>query len=90
MKRLGLLSFGFLVACSVDVSQTGGSTQATSCAAAQFQYLKWQKRSVLGEVALPEPYRIYNRDDPVTLEFRPDRLNIVIGNTERIEAIQCG
>ncbi len=39
---------------------------------------------------VPEPKRSYRSGDPVTLDFRPDRINIVLDGADNIIDVKCG
>ncbi|MFN3835240.1 MAG: I78 family peptidase inhibitor [Glycocaulis sp.] len=69
----------------VVVDRSGGE-----CAAPQFQLLVGQLRGEIDVSTLPVPYRIYGRGDAVTMDYRPDRMNIVIGDNDRVERVSCG
>lgn len=62
---------------------------ADACGAAGYQGLIGQPRSVLTQMAFPIGTRQIGPDDAVTADFRPDRLNIEYGRTERIEKVSC-
>lgn len=67
------------------VDRSGGE-----CAAQQFQLLIGQLREEVDTSTLPVPYRMYGRGDAVTMDYRPDRLNVVIGDNGRVERVTCG
>lgn len=59
-----------------------------ACGASAYQNLIGQDAVV--ELSLPEPKRSYRLGDPVTQDFVPERLNIVLDDTDTITAINCG
>ncbi len=67
------------------VDRSGGE-----CPAEHFQLLVGQLRGELDTSTLPVPYRIYGRGDAVTMDYRPNRLNVVIGDDDRVERVSCG
>jgi Peptidase inhibitor I78 family len=46
--------------------------------------------SILDDETFPEGTRIFNTGDPLTRDFRADRLNIEIGPAGFIVAVTCG
>ena len=60
-----------------------------ACQADAFQGLVGQPRQVLRDMRLPEGSRIIGPTDPVTADFREDRLNFEIGKDGRIARIGC-
>ena len=86
---IGACLTALLFGCDAPSEET---TQASAggCNAEAYQYLKWQERSVLDTIELPEGTRIITPGMNITMDFRPERLNFYIGKTDRIEAIRCG
>ncbi|PWE17338.1 hypothetical protein DDZ18_06535 [Marinicauda salina] len=68
----------------------GGEAAPPSCAAERYQVLVGQLRAEIDEASLPHPLRVYNRGDMVTQDYRPDRLNLVVGADGRIVEVYCG
>ncbi|MTH65854.1 hypothetical protein GL284_16400 [Paracoccus sp. DK608] len=60
-----------------------------SCGAAQLQGLVGQSKNVLSSMTLPKGSRVIGPNDAVTMDFRPDRMNIEIGTNDRISRIGC-
>lgn len=60
-----------------------------ACKASQYQGLIGQSASVLSAMTFPAGTRIINPGDAITMDFRPDRLNVEIGVNGRIEKIGC-
>lgn len=70
------------------VDRTGDT--APACAAGAYQVLVGQ---LIGEVhteSLPEPNRIYGQGDMITMDYRPDRLNVIVGDDGRVAEVRCG
>lgn len=78
--------------CAADREQEGVSPPGVQACAAE----QWSEAIVgrsIDEVdtdALPSPFRIYRAGDPVTADFRPDRLNVVIDADSRVLTVRCG
>ena len=92
--HLALLSAALLLtACATPPG--GGDIAAPdhfepgACAAEAYQVLIGQRTVEIHEPSLPRPYRIYARGDAVTMDHRPDRLNIVTENGVVAE-VTCG
>ncbi|MDT1063158.1 I78 family peptidase inhibitor [Paracoccus sp. CPCC 101403] len=60
-----------------------------ACGASRFQNLVGQPKSVLDGVTLPEGNRVIGPNQPVTMDFRPTRLNVEIGKDGRIARVGC-
>lgn len=89
MKKLALALVApfALAACLADEPAT--MTDEDQCGAAEFQHLIGQPQSALDDLELPESTRIIPPGAPVTMDFRPDRLNIQIGEDGLIERVHC-
>lgn len=60
-----------------------------ACKASTYQGLVGQSQTVLAPMMLPAGTRVIGPNDAVTMDFRPDRLNVEIGESGRIERIAC-
>jgi hypothetical protein len=64
--------------------------EAPQCAAGAYQVLVGQR---IGEVytdSLPVPHRIYSTTDMITMDYRPERLNIVTSPDGEVVEVKCG
>ena len=68
--------------------ETGGEVQL--CAAEAYQVLVGQPVGGVHTDSLPRPHRVYGPHDVVTMDYRPDRLNIVVGDGGEIIEVKCG
>lgn len=89
MKNAPIAALLLLTACETTsppaaVDADGGAT----CGAEAYQDLIG--RGAAAAIALPEPKRSYGPDDMITMDFRPERLNIKLDDTDTIFAITCG
>lgn len=62
---------------------------ADACQSAGFQGLIGQPKAVLERMLLPAGSRVIGPNDPITRDYRPDRLNIEIGANDRIARVAC-
>ncbi|KAA5805144.1 hypothetical protein F1654_03935 [Alkalicaulis satelles] len=69
------------------VDRTG---EGRDCAAPTYQTLIGQPISEVHTDSLPSPRRIYAEGDPVTMDHRPDRLNIITDRNGVVVAVRCG
>lgn len=88
-------SLAALAACATAADDTQQDqvvdlSGGRECPAAEFQLLVGQLRGEIDASTLPVPYRIYGRGDAVTMDHRPDRMNVVIGENDRVERVACG
>lgn len=73
----------------IAVAQSAPDTNDT-CGAAALQGLIGQSEGVIAAMTFPPPVRIIQPDQPVTMDYYAERLNIWIDQTGRIERITCG
>lgn len=98
----GLLASGAVVACTPKVADAPNEAPADEaqpaasetdgedlCKAAEYASLIGTNAAA---VTLPAdlPHRIYKLGDPVTMDYRPDRLNIVTDADGVITEMKCG
>lgn len=87
---LSLISGLALAACEpVPESSAPTLDLPQTCGAEELQELVGQPRSVLESREFPAGTRIIGPGDPVTADYRADRLNIEINSSDRIEKIGC-
>ena len=80
-----------LSACNLPAEQEPiTSNPSADCAKDQFDIYLWQRAETLDGLALPKGTRVIQPGMAVTMDFRPNRLNLAIGKTGRIERIYCG
>ncbi len=63
---------------------------ADTCGAARFAYLVGQRNTVVAGTALPEGTRVILAGQPVTMDARPERLNVLIDGNAEVESVYCG
>lgn len=76
-----------------DTGPSGGpdvSDGSPGCPAAAYQVLVGQPIGEIHTDSLPSPRRIYGRGDMITMDYRPDRLNIVTGDDGVVVEVKCG
>ena len=61
-----------------------------ACGAPHLQYLVGQPASILASMNFATQLRILRPGDPMTEDYGPTRLNILIDLNERIDAVTCG
>jgi hypothetical protein len=60
------------------------------CAAESYQGLVGQGAWEVHTDSLPSAHRVYAHGDPVTMDYRPDRLNIVTDQRGVVMSVACG
>lgn len=60
------------------------------CGASELQYLVGQPGAVLNGMRFSQDLRVIQPGMPVTMDFRADRLNIWLNQSDRIERVTCG
>lgn len=61
-----------------------------ACGASGSQNLVGQSADILAAMTFPIGTRLIYPDTAVTMDFSPERLNIAVGPTNRIEEVYCG
>ena len=83
-----------LAGCSAVTTGGGGNGAAQrasgpdTCNAASYAALVGQDAVVA--LQIPEPKRSYRPDEAITLDDIPERVNVVLDETDVITAITCG
>lgn len=78
-----------LAACEPMPAPPQPDTPPDDCRASAYQGLVGQPVGVLAAMTFPIGTRQIGPDDAVTSDFRPERLNIEYGRTDRIEKVSC-
>lgn len=86
---LSLTAVGLLAACEPMQTAEAPAEPGDACGASGFQGLIGQSRDVLAAMTFPADTRIIGPDQPVTADFRTERLNIEYDRNGRIEKISC-
>jgi len=78
-----------LAACQSPTTPT--SSQADDeCGAQSRQHLVGTPESDLDRSTLPEFNRVLHPNTPATMDYRPDRLNVLVDDNGKIERVSCG
>lgn len=88
MRALAILPLLVLAACD-QPAPPAPAPDRDLCKASGFQGLVGQPETVVKTMMLPAGSRLIGPGDAVTMDFRPDRLNIEIGTDRRIARIGC-
>ena len=79
-----------LTGCAVVDDNEHQPDMAQACQADAYKSMLWKPISVLKTSSLPANTRIIRPGQAVTMDYRPNRLNIKIGKLDRIEQVYCG
>ena len=90
IRTVTCMAVVFLAGCGgvVSTSSAPKTSGADTCNAAAYAELVGQ--DAVQALSLPDPKRSYRLDEPVTLDFVEERLNIKLDDTDTIIAIDCG
>lgn len=88
-KLLLLLPVLSLAACMENSGDTVAAPPEDACGASKYQNLVGQSDTVLKNITLPAGTRVIQPNSPVTMDLRPDRLNIEIGKDHKISRVAC-
>jgi hypothetical protein len=61
-----------------------------ACGAAQHQSLIGRDGASIQQSELPPVARVVCHNCPVTMDHRPDRLNVLLGPDGKVESLRCG
>jgi hypothetical protein len=75
---------------TADPAAPGAMDMAEDCAAEEYRQYVGADVSEIDADALPEPNRVYQLGDSVTMDHRPDRLNIITDENDMIVEVMCG
>ena len=81
-----------LAACAEQPAAEGETAAGgeDACGAAGLQSLVGTSVGALDASALPEPRRVIFPGQPVTMDFRQERLNVEIGPDDKVARVFCG
>ncbi|KGJ07997.1 I78 family peptidase inhibitor [Paracoccus sphaerophysae] len=88
MRALAILPLLALAGC-VEPVPAPVQPDTDQCKASTLQGLVGQPKSVLQTMLLPAGTRVIGPGDAVTMDFRPDRMNVEVGTDGRIAKIGC-
>jgi len=64
--------------------------ETDACGAARFAYLVGQPRAVVDRTTLPADTRVILPGMAVTMDYREERLNVLIDGNAAVERVYCG
>ena len=67
-----------------------GKANDRTCAAARHRALIGRPIEEIDTAALPGPLRVYHAGSRITMDHRPERLNVVVGPAGRVVKVRCG
>ena len=96
MKRLLFISMIALAGCQAGAgagAKQGGAVAQNEddpCAAVKFASLVGTQGSDVNESMFPDGTRVLRPGMVMTMDYRGDRLNVVIGESGKVERVHCG
>jgi hypothetical protein len=88
IRAVSILAVLALAACVPATEPI--AVDADVCRASGSQNLVGQSADILAAMTFPIGTRLIYPDTVVTMDLSPERLNIVVGRTNRIEEVYCG
>lgn len=73
-----------------DVNKAAADLGEDQCGAGAQQLLVGQSAGTLDPAALPAGTRVLFPGMPVTMDFRADRLNVEVGDGDKVARVFCG
>lgn len=70
--------------------QAAAVEETDACGAARFAALVGQPRSVVERTTFPEGTRVILPGTAVTMDYRAERLNVLIDGNAAVERVYCG
>lgn len=89
MKQIALVLAAPLALAACIAEVPGAMPAEDQCGAAALQSLVGQPQSVINGMTFPDGTRIILPGMAVTMDYRPDRLNIQIGEDGLVESVHC-
>lgn len=84
---------GFVSACASTPAAApdspGEATQADTCGIARFDHLIGTRADQIDRATLPAGTRVITPDMAVTMDFRAERLNIMVGADGIVGSMRC-
>ncbi|WP_299348400.1 I78 family peptidase inhibitor [uncultured Shimia sp.] len=90
MKWIGLVAFVALAACINEEEETAEMKGSETCDPAAFEFLIGQDKSAVDGVTTPETVRVLGESAAMTMDHRPDRLNVFFDDNGVIVKVTCG
>ena len=99
MKKTGIhtgtwiLSGVLLCSCAASTPENqvvAEKPKISICAAAQYRELIGQPIDQVHTADLPKPLRVYSVHSLITKDYRPERMNVVVGVDGRVISVECG
>ena len=90
MKWIGVLSMALLAACIDEDPQDVEIRGSKTCDPAAFEFLIGQPKEAIEGVLTPETVRVLGENAPMTMDHRPERLNVFHDETGEIVKVSCG
>lgn len=88
MRAIPIVSALLLAACQPPVEEP---VVEDACGAAELQHLVGMPASAAEGMTAPGPVRVFRSGQPITMDHRPDRLNVELdARGRRIDRIFCG
>lgn len=88
MRTTTIIAAGLLALAACEAPQAD-SPAVDPCGAASLQHLVGAP--LPDDFAPPDPARVFDRGDPVTMDFRPERLNVELDpESRRVDRVFCG
>jgi len=101
MKRLLFLSVFLLAACQstgtptavtepTDAPSTSARSAEDPCGANKYQHIVGSPGGDIKDDMFPKGSRVLRPGMVMTMDYRSERLNVVIGNENTVERVYCG
>ncbi len=74
---------------SNEIPGSGFIRASDACGASRYAHLVGERYAEVYQAGLPADAFVVGRNRPTTLEYKPGRLNVVVGYEGRIVAIGC-
>ena len=89
MRTFALIPMLALAACVQPANTPPDAPPPDECKAAGLQGLVGQPKSILSTMLLPAGSRVIGPGDAVTADYSPERLNVEIDTSGRIDKVSC-
>jgi len=90
VKHIAIAASMLLLAACQSPSTTTDSASDDLCQAQSRQHLVGTPASELDKSTLPQGTRVLYPDSVATMDYRRDRLNVMVDKAGKIESVSCG
>ena len=70
--------------------EDGNPVRKDTCSAARHAWMAGRPIKEIDASDLPRPVRVYTAGSPITMDYQPERMNVVVGADGHVVDVKCG